>query len=74
MRPPSRYLGHFGVGLCRTQRLGGQARPPKPRVFVLVVAVTKVTILSTLFSLKEEEQDYIRKEKLPAASLSSLLL
>jgi hypothetical protein len=46
--------------------------PPKPRVVVLVVAVTKVMILSALFSLKEE-QDHEEKKKWPLASLSSRL-
>jgi hypothetical protein len=46
--------------------------PPLPRVFVLVVAVTKVTILSTLFSLKEE-QDY-RREKEVAAGVTFVTL
>jgi hypothetical protein len=36
---------------------------PLPRVFVLVVAVTKVTILSTLFSLKEEQDQYQRERE-----------
>jgi hypothetical protein len=39
---------------------------------VLVVAVTKVMILSALFSLKEE-QDHEEKKKWPLASLSSRL-
>jgi hypothetical protein len=49
----------------RTQVLGAGS-PPKPRAVVLVVAVTKVTILSTLFSLKEE-QDYEREKEAGAA-------
>jgi hypothetical protein len=41
---------------------------------VLVVVVTKVMILSTLFFLKQEQESYER-EKLPLlASLSSLLV
>jgi hypothetical protein len=52
---------------------GPRSLTPKPRVFVLVVAVTKVTTLSTLFSLKEE-QDHEREKKRLLASLSSLFL
>jgi hypothetical protein len=40
-------------------------------VFVLVVEVTKVRILSTLFSPKEE-QDHKREKEAAPASLSSL--
>ena len=40
--------------------------PPSATLFVLVVAVTKVMILSALFSLKEE-QDHERKKRPPLA-------